>query len=446
MRWTGSPSTRKPVLNAEHWKERGLQIPLPKFANIARALRHRNYRLFFGGQLVSLIGTWMQTVAQSWLIYRLTGSAELLGLMGFASQGPVLLLAAVGGVTADRYDRHRILLMTQTASMVLAFVLGALTLGGVVQVWEVFSLATLLGVTNAFDIPARQSFVVEMVGVEDLPNAIALNSSIFNGARLLGPAIAGALIAVVGEGWCFIGNGFSFLAVITGLLAMRRPDTPKRQIEGSMLFRVRQGMAFVAGHAPIRTLILLIGVSSLMGMSYTVLMPIFADRIFGGGPGVLGTLMSASGLGALAAALMLAGRSHISGLGDWVARGSFGFGFALVLFSLSPWFWLSVCLLICAGFAFMAQMAASNTLVQTMVSDEYRGRTMACYSMVFMGMAPLGALLAGILAGRIGAPLTVTLGGSVCMVTGLIFWRHLPKLRADWRGRSVDTIPPDAGS
>ena len=420
--------------------------PLSKFANIARALRHRNYRLFFGGQLVSLIGTWMQTVAQSWLVYRLTGSAELLGLMGFASQGPVLILAAVGGVIADRHDRHRILLLTQTASMVLAFVLGGLTLGGVIQVWEVFGLATLLGTANAFDIPARQSFVVEMVGAEDLPNAIALNSSIFNGARLLGPAIAGAVIAEVGEGWCFIGNGLSFLAVIAGLLAMQRPDVPRRKVEGSMLFRVRQGMVFVAGHAPIRTLILLIGVSSLMGMSYTVLMPIFADRIFGGGPKALGTLMSASGLGALAAALMLAGRSGVSGLGDWVARGAIGFGFALVLFSLSPWFWLSAALLACAGFAFMAQMAASNTLVQAMVPDEYRGRTMACYSMMFMGMAPVGALLAGIMAGRIGAPLTVTLGGSMCLTAGLVFRLHLPKLRTDWRGSSANTIPPDANS
>ncbi len=414
-----------------------------KFGATARALRHRNYRLFFAGQLISLIGTWMQTVAQSWLVYRLTGSAELLGLMGFASQGPVLLLAAVGGVIADRYDRHRILLLTQTVSMVLACILASLTLGGIIQVWEVFGLATLLGTANAFDIPARQAFVVEMVGADDLPNAIALNSSIFNGARLLGPAIAGALIAAVGEGWCFAVNGLSFLAVITGLLAMRRQAVPQRRDEGSVLSRVRQGMGFVAGHAPIRTLLLLVGVSSLMGMSYTVLMPIFVDHILGGGPRALGTLMSASGLGALAAALMLAGRGKVAGLGDWVARGAIGFGFALALFSMSRWFWLSAALLSCAGFAFMAQMAASNTLVQSMVPDEYRGRTMALYSMMFLGMAPLGALLAGVLAGRIGAPLTVALGGSVCVVAGLVFLRHLPALREEGRRRrAAEAAPP----
>jgi len=407
-------------------------IRLPsKFRATARALRHRNYRLFFAGQLISLIGTWMQTVAQSWLIYRLTGSAGLLGLMGFASQGPVLLLAAVGGVVADRHDRHRILLLTQTASMVLACVLAGLTLGGVIRVWEVFGLATLLGTANAFDIPARQSFVVEMVGPDDLPNAIALNSSIFNGARLLGPAVAGILIAAWGEGWCFAANALSFLAVIGGLLAMRRHRTARRHDDGSMLSRVRQGMGFVAGHAPIRTLLLLVGVSSLMGMSYTVLMPIFADRILGGGPRGLGTLMSASGLGALAAALMLAGRGRIAGLENWVGRGAIGFGLAVALFSLSRWFWLSAGLLACAGFAFMSQMAASNTLVQAMVPDEYRGRTMALYSMTFLGLAPLGALLAGLLAERIGAPPTVALGGSICVVAGLVFRRHLPHVREE---------------
>ena len=405
----------------------------PRLGATARALRHRNYRLFFMGQLVSLVGTWMQIVAQSWLIYRLTGSAELLGLMGFASQGPVLLLASVGGVIADRYDRHRILLATQTASMVLAFALAGLALAGVVRVWEVYCLAALLGTANAFDIPARQSFVVEMVGRDDLSNAIALNSSIFNGARLVGPAIAGALIAVVGEGWCFAVNGLSFLAVIAGLLAMRHQVVPRQPGDGSVVSQVRQGMGFVAGHAPIRTLILLVGVSSLMGMSYTVLMPIFADRILGGGPTALGTLMSASGLGALAAALMLAGRGRAQGLGHWVARGSIGFGCALILFGMSRWFWSSAVLLTCAGFAFMSQMAASNTLVQTMVPDEYRGRTMALYSMMFMGMGPLGALLAGSLAERIGAPLTVSLGGGVCMLAGLVFRHHLPALREEGR-------------
>ncbi|HLN25646.1 MAG TPA: MFS transporter [Patescibacteria group bacterium] len=405
-------------------------LPL-KFSAVSRALRHRNYRLFFAGQLVSLIGTWMQTVAQSWLIYRLTGSAELLGLMGFASQGPILLLASLGGVAADRFDRHRILLLTQSSAMVLASILAALTLGGWVQVWEVFVLASLLGVTNAFDIPARQSFVVEMVGREDLPNAIALNSSLFNGARLLGPAIAGALVAAGGEGWCFTVNAVSFLAVIAGLLAMHWKAAPQRRQDASVLTRLREGVRFVSGHAPIRALMLLLGVTSLMGMPYMVLMPIFADRILGGGAAGLGTLMSASGLGALIAAVLLATRPGIQGLGSWIAHGSISFGLALALFAVSQWFWLSAALLACAGFAFMVQMAASNTLVQVMVPDDYRGRTMALYSMMFMGMAPFGALLAGLLAGRIGAPLTVALGGVLCTLSGLSFRYHLPALREE---------------
>ncbi len=413
----------------------------PKLAATLRALRHRNYRFFFVGQLVSLIGTWMQTVAQSWLVYRLTGSAELLGLMGFASQGPVLMLAAVGGVIADRFDRHRILLLTQSAAMVLAFALAALTLGGHIRIWEIFGLATLLGTTNAFDIPARQAFVVEMVGPEDLSNAIALNSSMFNGARLAGPAIAAAMIAGMGEGWCFFVNGLSFLAVIAGLLAMRRAKVASKPIEDSMITRVRQGMVFAAGHPPIRILMLLVGVSSLMGMSYTVLMPIFADRILGGGPMILGTLMSASGFGALAAALLLASRPRGPGLADWVARGMIGFGTALALFSLSRWLWLSCVLMTATGFAFMAQMAASNTLIQMMVPDEYRGRTMALYSMMFMGMAPLGAAMAGMLAGRIGAPFTVTLGGTICLCAGLVFLRYRPLLRREEGTVSAIGVP-----
>ena len=419
--------------------------PRLKLATVVRALGHRNYRLFFSGQLVSLIGTWMQTLAQSWLIYRLTGSAALLGLMGFASQGPVFLLATMGGVVADRHDRHRILLVTQSAAMVLAAILAGLTLSGRVHVWEVFGLATLLGITNAFDIPARQAFVVDLVGRADMPNAIALNSSMFNGARLIGPALAGLLVATGGEGWCFALNAASFLAVIAGLLAMRRPQVAPPQPEGGVVERVREGFGFIAGHAPIRALMLLVSVSSLMGMSYTVLMPIFADRILGGGPAGLGTLMSASGLGALAGAVSLAARPDSRGLETWVARGSIAFGLALVLFSQSRWFWLSALLLTATGFAFMVQMAASNTLIQVMVPDRYRGRTMAVYSMMFMGMAPFGALLAGTLAERLGAPPTVALGGGLCSLAGLMFLRHLPKLRAEGMVAPAENaiLPPE---
>lgn len=426
---------------------RNLLVPVPpRLVALSRALRHRNYRLFFLGQMISLVGTWMQTVAQSWLIYRLTGSAELLGLAGFAAQGPVLALATLGGVVADRVDRHRILLATQGASMVLASTLAILTLTGLIQVWEVFVLAALLGTINAFDIPARQSFVVEMVGRDDLPNAIALNSSIFNGARLLGPAIAGALVASVGEGLCFLINAVSFIAVLAGLLAMDHRPVRRPPSRTGLVETVREGFTFVAGHTPIRSILLLLSVSSLSGMSYMVLMPIFADRILGGGAAGLGTLMSASGLGALTAALVLASRTSIAGLGNWIAGGAMGFGCALVLFGLSPWFWVSALILVVIGFSFMAQMAASNTLVQAMVPDEYRGRTMALYSMMFMGMAPIGALISGWLAGRIGVQECVMLGGGVCLVGGVVFRCYLPVLRREGRRLMAQTHPAQPSS
>src|SRR5690349_6490798 len=264
-----------------------------------RALGHRNYQLFFGGQLISLTGTWMQSVAQSWLVYRLTGSSILLGLVSFSSQIPVFLFAPVGGATADRHNRHRILVGTQSAAMLLAMVLAGLTLSGHVQVWEIFALAALLGVVNAFDIPARQAFVVDMVGREDLINAIALNSSMVNGARIVGPAVAGILVAAIGEGWCFFANAVSYIAVIAGLLMM---NVPKRQTgppPGSTLQHIIEGFRFVAHTPPVHALLLLLGLISLMGMPYAVLMPIFADQILHGGASGLGILMGASGLGAL---------------------------------------------------------------------------------------------------------------------------------------------------
>jgi MFS family permease len=412
-----------------------------------RALRHRNFQLFFGGQLISLIGTWMQTVAQSWLVYRLTGSGLLLGAVGFASQIPVFLVAPIGGITADRSNRHRVVIATQIASMVLAFVLAALTLTHKIQVWHVFVLAALLGVVNAFDIPGRQSFLVDMVGKGDLMNAIALNSSMFNGARVVGPAVAGILVARLGEGWCFFVNGASYIAVIIGLLLMNVHAPARVSTNTSPFEHIVEGFRFVDRTAPIRALMLLLGLVSVTGMPYVVLMPIFADRVLhqGGqelasligshdlGAVRLGILMGATGVGALIGALTLAARSGVKGLGRWVAVCCAGFGISLMLFAWSHSFWLSVALLLPVGYFIMLQMACSNTLIQVMVPDALRGRVMAVYSMMFMGMAPIGALLGGALADRLGAPVTVAIGGFASLGGAWWFSTQLPKIRIEAR-------------
>ncbi len=398
-----------------------------------RALRHRNFRLFFGGQLISLIGTWMQSVAQSWLVYRLTGSSLLLGLVGFAGQFPVFMFGPFGGTIADRRNRHRVVVGTQTASMLLAFALGGLTLLGVVKVWHIFVLSALLGVVNAIDIPVRQAFVVDMVGKDDLMNAIALNSSMVNGARIVGPAIAGILVAAIGEGWCFFANGVSYIAVISGLLLMSIRPVIRSRGERSPLADIIEGFQFSARTTPIRALLLLLGLMSLMGMPYAVLMPIFADQILHGGARGLGILMGATGVGALLGALMLATRRGLRGLGKWVAVSASSFGVSLILFAFSRHFWISAALLLPVGFSFMVEMASSNTLIQAMVPDELRGRVMALYSMMFMGMAPFGALLAGALAHGLSAPVTVALGGAVCIAGGVAFGVKLPSLRAEAR-------------
>lgn len=398
-----------------------------------RALGHRDFRLFFAGQLVSLIGTWMQVVAQSWLVYRLTGSVVLLGLVGFVGQIPVLLLSPAGGSLADSRSRHRIILATQAASMLLALALALLTLTGRVQMAHVFLLAGLMGVVNAFDIPARQAFLVELVGRSDLMNAIALNSSMFNAARIVGPAIAGLLVAAVGEGWCFLLNALSYLAVLAGLLAMHPQDGPRVVHAGSPLGRIIEGLRFVAHTAPIRALLLLLGLVSLAGMPYSVLMPVFADRILHSGARGLGILMGASGVGALLGALSLASRREVRGLGRWVAWATLGFGASLIAFALSRWFWLSAALLVPVGLTLIVQTAASNTLIQAMVPDALRGRVMAAYSMMFIGMAPFGALLAGVLAARLGAAGAVVVGGAACLVAAGVFALHLPALRDEGR-------------
>ena len=403
------------------------------FRHTVRALQHRNFRLFFAGQLISLVGTWMQSVAQSWLVYRLTRSSTLLGLVGFASQIPVFLLAPLGGVLADRADRRRVLVVTQTASMLLAFALAGLTLSGTVRVGHLFALAAMLGVVNAADIPTRQAFVVEMVGKEDLMNAIALNSSMFNGARILGPAVAGILVAGIGEGWCFFANAVSYVAVIAGLLAMRLPAYSPARLPGSALAHMGEGFRFVAGAAPVWALILLLGVVSFVGMPYAVLMPVFAEDILHSGASGLGLLMGASGVGALVGSVSLAARREIRGLGTWVAAAGAGFGISVALFAVSRVFWLSAVFLVPVGLFMMVQMASSNTLIQVMVPDALRGRVMAVYSMMFMGMAPFGSLLAGALAERIGAPETVAAGGLVCVAASLVFRARLPRLRSEAR-------------
>ena len=399
-----------------------------KIPDAFRALRHRNYQLFYSGQLISLVGTWMDQVAESWLVYRLTGSALLLGTVAFASQIPVFLLAPLGGTVADRYNRRTILVITQSCSMVLAFALAAVTLTHVVRVWHVVVLAMLLGVVNAFDIPARQAFVVDMVSREDLVNAIALNSSMFNGARVIGPAVAGIVVAAIGEGWCFFANAVSFIAVITGLLMMKM-ERPRMSLEGSAIQNILEGFRFVAHTGPIRALMLLLGVVSFTAMPYAVLMPVFADQILHGGPRALGILMGCSGVGALCGALTLAMKKTISGLGRWVAVGCACFGVSLILFSFSPRLWLSGLLLIPVGFFVMVQMASSNTLIQSMVPDQLRGRVMAVYSMMFMGMAPFGALLAGSVAHAIGAPATVAIGGGLAIIGAAAFGSRLRALR-----------------
>ena len=374
----------------------------------------------------------MQSVAQAWLVYSMTKSALLLGTVGFASQIPVFLVAPFGGITADRVNRQRLVIATQTCSMILAGILAWLTLSGRVHVWHIFLLAGLLGVVNAFDIPGRQAFLIDMVGKEDLMNAIALNSSMFNGARVVGPAVAGILVARIGEGWCFAANSFSYVAVLIGLLLMKVRSVP-RISNRSPIEDIIEGFRWVNRTKIIRSLLLLIGVVSLVGMPYTVLMPVFADKILHGGARGLGILMGATGVGALFGALTLAAKTGIKGLGRWVTITCATLGISLFLFSFSTSFWLSAALLLPCGYSMMLQMACSNTLIQTIVPDHLRGRVMSLYSMMFMGMAPFGAFFGGALANRIGAPMTVAVGGIACVLGAIWFGRALPELRIEAR-------------
>ena len=386
-----------------------------------RAMQHRNFQLFIAGQLISLIGTWMQTTAQLQLVYELTHSPALLGVFGFASQVPMLFLSSIGGYVGDRYNRHRGVIVTQSVSMVLAFVLAALTLTNVIREWEVIGIAFLVGIVNAFDVPIRQAFLVQMVGKEDLPNAIALNSSIFNGARVVGPAIAGFAMAWIGEGWCFFVNGLSFLAVIVALLMMRIAKTKGKPSDESPLRSVIQGFQFAMGDLPMRSALLLLSTLSLFGLQYSVFMPIYANEILKGGRRMLGLLLSFAGVGAFLGALQFAAREHYKGLARWIAATSMTCAVGLIIFSQAKTFWLCAVVLFVVGFAATSQMAATNTLIQNRVPDELRSRVMAVYATMFMGVQPIGALLAGGVAKRIGAPFALTVCGSLVLLGSLIF-------------------------
>ena len=386
-----------------------------------RALKHRNFQLFTIGQLISLIGTWMQITGQQWLVYRLTGSAALLGLFGFASQLPMLGLAWMGGYVGDRYNRHRGVITTQTLSMILAFALAFLTLAHLIRTWHLIFIAFLVGIVNAFDVPIRQAFFVHMVGKDDLPNAIALNSSIFNGARVIGPAIAGFTIVLVGEGWCFFLNGLSFVAVIIALLMMRIERTESKVMTESPVRGFIGGFRFAMNDIPIRSALFLLSLLSLFGLQYSVFLPIYASDILHGGARTLGLLMSAAGVGAVLGALQFAARTEYKGLARWIAATCTTCGLGLLVFSFANSFWLCAAVLFIVGFAATSQMAATNTIIQQRAPDEMRSRLMAVYATLFMGVMPIGALIAGVIAKHIGAPHTLLIFGVAVLIGCLVF-------------------------
>lgn len=400
------------------------------FRIILRALRSRNYRLFFTGQFLSLIGTWMQNVAMSWMVYRLTGSVLMLGTVSFSADIFAFLLMPFGGVLADKLDRRRVLVALQTLMLLQALALSALALSHTIEIWQIIALAMVLGVLNAFDMPMRQSFVVEILEDKaDLPNAIALNSSVFNAARLVGPSLAGVIIAAVGEGYCFLLNGISYAAVVVALLAMRLPEHRPRPEYGDNLRELREGFTYTFGFLPLRNIILMVSVSSLMGICYVVLMPVIARDILHGGPQTLGFLMAATGVGALIAAIYLASQKSVQGLAIFIPISSSLFGAALIVLAFSHNFILSLPIMLFIGLGLTAQLAASNTLLQTIVEDDKRGRVMGIYAMAFRGIAPFGSLLAGVLASKIGAQYTLLIGGSSVIVGAAIFSHQLPQLK-----------------
>ncbi len=399
-----------------------------------RALRHRNFRLFFGGQTISLIGTWMTRVATSWLVYRLTKSSLLLGTVGFAGQIPTFLLAPLAGVIVDRIDRRKVLVWTQTLAMVQSLALAWLTLSHRITIAEILVLSATQGVINAFDMPGRQSFMIRMVEDRaDLSNAIAINSSMVNTARLVGPSLAGLLIAATNEGWCFFVDGVSYVAVIASLLMMRIQHERSEHAGATMVEQLRQGWDYVVSSLPIRSILLLFGLISLMGWPFMVLMPIFAGQVLHGGPHTLGFLMGAVGVGSLVSALALVVRRTVRGLLKTIPIGAAIFGIGLVAFGLSSSLWISIPMMFVTGFGMMQGVTTSNTILQTLVDEKMRGRVMSYYTMAFVGMAPFGSLLAGALAHAIGAPRTVIISGVACILGSVWFWSRMTAIRDDMR-------------
>ena len=406
-----------------------------------RALRHRNFQLFFAGQTISLVGTWMTRVATSWLVYRLTGSALMLGTVSFCGQIPTFLFAPFAGVWVDRLERRQVLVWTQAIAMVQSLVLAGLTLSHHINIPVLLGLSLVQGVVNAFDMPARQSFMIQMVNDRaDLSNAIAINSSMVNLSRLIGPSIAGLVIAASNEGWCFLIDGISYSAVLISLLAMHVALQQDGRKPSDTLTALREGWSYVAGFVPIRTILLLFAVCSLMGMPFVVLMPIFAAQVLHGGAHTLGFLMGAMGVGALISALSLAARKSVRGLVGIIPLAALTFGLGLIGFGLSHTLWLSLLCVLIAGMGMMQGMAGSNTIIQTIVNEEMRGRVMSYYTIAFVGMAPFGSLLAGAMAHRLGAPLTVTINGAAVVLGALWFFTQLRGVR-----RQIRPIYEDLG-
>jgi MFS family permease len=403
-------------------------------SHVVRALRHRNFRLFFAGQSLSLVGTWMTKLATTWLVYRLTGSSFLVGVVAFAGLFPTFALAPLAGVWMDRVDRRSLLVWTQAAAAVQSLLMAALTLAGVITIGQIVLLAVMQGVINAFDMPARQSFLVEMVeGRDDLGNAIALNSSMVNGARLVGPAIAGLLIGIIGEGGCFLIDGLSYLAVIASLVLMRVTPRETRGAAASMLEQTREGWRYVTTFRPVRSILVLAALLCFLGYPYTVVLPVFASQVFGGGGPTFGLLTGAAGLGAFVSAVSLAARTTVVGLTRNLQAAAAMVGGGLVLFGLSHTLWLSLLLMAVVGFGIMQTLAVSNTIIQTLVTDDKRGRVMSYYTMAVAGASPIGSLAIGALASRVGAPRTMVAAGLLCLVASVWFTSELPKVRAVMR-------------
>src|SRR5277367_4739413 len=433
------------ALNTEEKIEPEKPASSRDYSHAWRALRHRNFRLFFGGQSISLIGTWMTRIATSWLVYKLTSSALLLGVVGFAGQIPTFLVAPFAGVWVDRLDRRRVLVVTQVLAMLQSLALAALTLSGRINIHEIIGLSAFQGLINAFDMPGRQTFLVQMVeDKKDLGNAIALNSSMVNMARLVGPSLAGGVIALFGTGYCFLVDGVSYLAVIASLLMMRLKPVSISQVAAPMFQQLKEGWEYVSKSTPIRTILSLFAVINLMGWPFTVLMPIFALTVLHGGPHTLGFLMGAVGVGALISAISLAVRKTVLGLGKMIPISTAAFGIGLILFGLSHTLWISLLLMLVCGFGLLQQMAASNTIIQTIVEASKRGRVMSFYTVAFVGMAPFGSLLAGTVAHAIGAPRTVMLSGAFCIAGAAWFATRLPGIRKLIRPiyRDLGILPP----